>query len=267
MSLPVTVRNNKGTASGFALGKTLLVTLTLAPNGMEDLPGRIREEIHKESKKLGFEPSLIIDSHNSLGEKPNEVDSNDLIKLPRKSSIKSPAKISLISSSDLLTVPSSALKIEGISARRESAFCFLKIKDSRFCLVVVDANNAKIGFRAKVIEKFQTDSSARILDICTSDTHVTAAKASNAKGYLALGDVSTPEEFVSTLDLLFDKAYSRLGNGVYSTSVSEVMIRTIGGEILNNFSGLLDETSNVAKRGAQALGILAVLVTAIVAII
>ncbi len=267
MSLPVTIKNNKATASGFALGKTLLVTLTLAPDGMEDLPGRIREEIYNESKRLGFEPSLIIDSHNSLGEKPNEVDTNDLIKAAKEVlhqvSIENQSdfKFGFAHSSELGTENRGDVGPAGIG------FLLFEIKDSRFCLVVVDANNARIGFRAEVIEKFETNSSVRILEICTSDTHVTAAKASNAKGYLALGEVSTPEEFASTLELLFQRARSRLGHGIYSTSVSDGMIRTIGGEILNNFSGLLDETSMHAKQGAQALGLLAVLVTVVVAII
>jgi len=267
MSLPVTAHRNKATASGFALGKTLLVTLTLAPNGMEDLPGRIREEIYNESKKLGFEMSLVIDSHNSLGERPNEVDTNDLIVAAKE--VLNQVFIGNQFEFDFGFSHSSEIG----SHQREDigpagiGFLLFEVKGSRFCLVVVDANNAKIGFRAEVIQKFETKSSSRILDICTSDTHITAAKASNAKGYLALGDVSSPEEFATTLNLLSELAQARLAQGRYSTSISTSKVRTIGGQVLNNFSGLLDETSQVAKRGAEALGVLAILITAFVGIL
>ena len=236
--------------------------------GWRTLPGRIREEIYNESKRLGFEPSLIIDSHNSLGEKPNEVDTNDLIEAAKEVlhqvSIENQSdfKFGFAHSSELGTENRGDVGPAGIG------FLLFEIKDSRFCLVVVDANNARIGFRAEVIEKFETNSSVRILEICTSDTHVTAAKASNAKGYLALGEVRyLLRSSLRPLNCYFKGHVSRLGHGIYSTSVSDGMIRTIGGEILNNFSGLLDETSMHAKQGAQALGLLAVLVTVVVAII
>ncbi len=73
VSLPVEVSEGKATASGFALGKTLLIALTLAPHGMEDLPEIVRTRIEEESSKSGFGESLVIDSHNSLGKKPNEL--------------------------------------------------------------------------------------------------------------------------------------------------------------------------------------------------
>ena len=118
-----------------------------------------------------------------------------------------------------------------------------------------------------MIANFEINSSSKLLEICTSDTHVTAAKASNPKGYLALGDVSTPEGFSLILLSLFERAQMRLGLGSFATSDSSSSVKTIGGEILNNFSGLVDETSSVAKKGAQALGILAVLITGIVALL
>jgi len=211
--------------------------------------------------------SLVIDSHNSLGERPNEVDTNDLIVAAKE--VLNQVFIGNQFEFDFGFSHSSEIG----SHQREDigpagiGFLLFEVKGSRFCLVVVDANNAKIGFRAEVIQKFETKSSSRILDICTSDTHITAAKASNAKGYLALGDVSSPEEFATTLNLLSELAQARLAQGRYSTSISTSKVRTIGGQVLNNFSGLLDETSQVAKRGAEALGVLAILITAFVGIL
>ena len=62
------------------------------------------------------------------------------------------------------------------------------MKVTKFCFVIVDANNSKLGFREEVFKDFEKIAGVRILELCTSDTHVTAAKTSGAKGYVALGD-------------------------------------------------------------------------------
>ncbi len=69
------------------------------------------------------------------------------------------------------------------------------------------------------MEIFHRDAGVTLLEICTSDTHITAAKAHNVKGYLALGDVTTPETFSKLLVELFDRAKSRVSSGTYETSV------------------------------------------------
>jgi len=96
---------------------------------------------------------------------------------------------------------------------------------------------------------------------------VTAAKAQNEKGYLALGDLSSPEQFSSILAALLEKARSRLASYNYESSVVSSSVRTIGNKAWDNFSGLLDNTMLTAKRGAQVLGILGVLLTIAVAIL
>ncbi|HKW04318.1 MAG TPA: DUF2070 family protein, partial [Nitrososphaerales archaeon] len=136
-----------------------------------------------------------------------------------------------------------------------------------FCLVIADANNSILGFREKVMEEFETKTSTRILEICTSDTHVTAAKTRDAKGYLALGDVTQVSKFTEILKALYEMAKSRISPSTFSSSVAISNVKTIGGQILNDFSGLLDSASSVGKYGAEVLAILGIVITAIVALV
>ncbi len=140
-------------------------------------------------------------------------------------------------------------------------------QNSTFCLVVVDANNSRLGFREEVMKIFLDKTAQAILEICTSDTHVTAAKAKNEKGYLALGDISSPEQFSRILVALLEKAESRLAPYNYEASIVASSVRTIGNQAWDNFSGLLDNTMVTAKQGAQVLGILAVVITVAVALL
>ena len=136
-----------------------------------------------------------------------------------------------------------------------------------FSFVVVDANNAHLGFREKVFELFRSRTNSTIVELCTSDTHVTAAKTRDAKGYVALGDLISAEDFSSDLVTLFEKARSRMTQGRYEVSSVLSAVKTIGSEVLEDFSGLLDATISTAKNGAVVLGILAAVLIAVVAII
>ncbi len=268
MSAPIVAKEGKATVSGFALGKTLLITLTLAPYGMEDLPGEIRKKVEERSSECGYDACLVIDTHNSLGDKPNEIETENLIKASTR-------VLQLLSAADQSTFSFGFAHSSEISPEQRFpdigpagvGLILFAVKDTRFCLAVADANNSRIGFRESVINLFQRHTSENLLEICTSDTHVTAAKAHNAKGYLALGDVTTPERFSSLLETLLEKAKTRLSPGAFETSKASSSVKTIGSQVLDNFSGLLDQSTLIARRGAEVLGILAVLITLAVAIL
>jgi len=268
ISVPFIVSEGKATATGIALGKTVMITLTLAPYGMEDLPGMVRTKLEETAAASGFKSCLVIDSHNSLGEKPDELETQNLIKASSKI-------IKQLSDGKQLTFNFGFAHSSELPAKRNLAdvgpagfgLLYFVVENDRFCYAVVDANNSTLGFREKIMEIFHHGTGENLLEICTSDTHVTAAKAHNAKGYLALGDVTTPDDFSALLVALLEKAKSRLSQGTYETSIASSSVRTIGSRVLDNFSGLLDESALIAKRGAQVLGMLAVVITLAVALL
>ncbi len=130
----------------------------------------------------------------------------------------------------------------------------------------MDANNSKLGFREDAFKEFERITGGRILELCTSDTHVTAAKTSSAKGYLALGDLISVDGFVSVLNSLHDAARNRAGVGSFDATSVTSPVKTIGSKILKDFSGLTDYTLFTAKRGAKILGVLSVAIIIIAAI-
>ncbi|HEX9197078.1 MAG TPA: DUF2070 family protein, partial [Candidatus Bathyarchaeia archaeon] len=58
-------KEEEAVVSGQAFGNIVLLTITLAPMEMEDLPTSVSEEIEREASRLGFEV-LIVDAHNSI---------------------------------------------------------------------------------------------------------------------------------------------------------------------------------------------------------
>ena len=214
----------------------------------------------------GFRLTLVVDTHNSEGAKPNDSECDDLIScaaevLQNLSTIgKSEFRIGLAHSSELKEQARADIGPAGFG------LILFETAGDRFCFVIVDANNAKLGFREDVFRNFEERTEVKIIELCTSDTHVTAAKTRGAKGYLALGDVTSVENFVSNLSSLYSLAQGRIAEGSYTSESVESEVKTIGGEILNDFSVLADKTSNTAKQGARILAILGI-VLILVAII
>jgi putative membrane protein len=267
MTLPCVKKQGKATVTGITFGSTCVIALTQAPYGMEDFPTEVRKEIEERAVRLGFKLTLVIDTHNSEGAKPNDAECQDAIgaasavieELSR--SKQQSFRIGFAHTSEIKTSAH-----EDIGPAGMGLLYFDLGADSSFCLVIVDANNCKLGFREKVFQEFERTTGNRILELCTSDTHVTAAKTPTAKGYLALGDLISTNDFVAILNVLLEKARNRVAEGSFSASSVLSHVRTIGSEILEEFSGLTDSTLSTAKRGAKLLTVLVMALVIIVAI-
>ena len=262
MTCSVVKTKGKATVTGIAFGQTCLVMLTQAPHGMEDFPPSVRTEIQSYSKEAGFRYCLVIDTHNSEGAKPNEEECGDAV-----SAAKEVVTELKDSKREPFTVGLSHSMGGGLPRDVGPGGVGLVLfggKEGEYCLVITDANNAKLGFREELFGQFEKVTGARILEICTSDTHVTAARTTGAKGYLALGDVVAVDQFVKMLKSLYDEAKANKEEGSYSTMEIQSSVKTIGGEMLDQFSAIMDKTSNTAKTGAKllaALGVVVVLLT------
>lgn len=266
ISLPVVKRKDKATVSGLALGSSILIALTLAPYGMEDFPVEVRNEIEKIAQDNGFKCEFIIDTHNSEGAKPTASDCQDTVNAARElvEELKSAAQYGFragLAHSSEISKTSPDIGPAGVGLIR------FEVEDVSFCLLVVDANNSKLGFREEVFEKFERLTGSRILELCTSDTHVTAAKISEAKGYLALGDATSSDDFVTMLIALDRKSRLNTSEGAHVSSKVRSSVKTIGAEVLNEFSSLLDRTSRTSKNGALALALVTVLVVVAVSVV
>lgn len=267
MTLPVVKRQGKATVTGFAFGSICVIALTQAPYGMEDFPIGVREEIDQFAAGNGFKQVLVIDTHNSEGTKPNESECIDAVGAAKAvieelaKSKQKEFKVGFVHSSEIKTLISADIGPAGVG------LLYFDLGETTFCFVIVDANNSKIGFREEVLQKFERSTGKKILEMCTSDTHVTAAKTTTAKGYLALGDVIPTDDFAAMLVSLFGAAKSRLALGSFSASSVASDVKTIGSEMLEDFSGLTDSTLSAAKRGAKLLAVLGVALIIIVAII
>ncbi len=265
---PPSIRQiGKASVTGIAFGSTLCIAITQAPYGMEDFPVEVRDEIESYAQEMKFKNVLVIDTHNSEGEKPNEKECADSVEASREvinelstNSRQFPFETGIAHSSEVGGTLGADIGPAGIG------LVLFRVNGQEFSLVVVDSNNSVLGYREKLLAEFEKRTGSKILELCTSDTHVTAAKTTVAKGYLALGDATRADKLAEVLSNMYQTARSRVGSGSFSSSLATGSVKTIGSEVLDDFSGLLDSASSEAKYGARILAAIVFAITIAVAI-
>lgn len=242
----------RATVSGIAFDGSALLTITLAPEGMEDFPRYIGDEIRAAAAELGFRDLVVVDAHNSQGETNSTSELNDIVAASKKLLQK------------LSTSPKYSFKV-GFSHSSEIGFRFkqdvgaggigvllFEVDGKRFLLVGVDANNAVKGLRERLVNGVKVDG-VKVVEICTSDTHFASGKARSPLGYSPLGELTEVDEIIEAVRALTKKAEERLAEATVTTKLAYAQVKVMGDKILNEFSRIFDNVFKVVKSGGKIL--------------
>lgn len=257
-SIPVIAKVGRATATGIAFDDSVLIMLTLSPFGMEDLPLSLKQDIEDLALKLGYKHAIIIDTHNSQGDIIKEEDCNELIKSAEKvmMDLRSLEQynfmVGFAHSSEL------GLQFERDIGPAGLSVLVLEINDKKYSLVVADSNNCITGLREELLSNFK-DSKAPILEICTSDTHVTAGKIFGSKGYIALGERTSPKDLSEAIKSLIEKSLERLAMANFQVNYTDPSVKVIGIKLIDKLSDVIDKSLSLVKRGGILIAILSVL--------
>lgn len=198
-TIPITQSLNDCNCLGFALGKNVILFLSKSPSGMEDIPQEVKLSLEQRSKELGFEQTLIIDSHNSMGEKIEKDDINNFVYLGKKclekikDSEQFPFEVGYSNSFQIDQIKNEMKKSPDLG-NGQFGLLTISIKNKEYVLCWCDSNNMKNGIREKIMSTLNLEG-YNILEICTSDTHSTSGKR-NTKGYYTLGDTTNETKII-----------------------------------------------------------------------
>ena len=251
-SIPIDFRVGKALAHGIAFGDTAIIFLTLSPHGMEDFPREIIRPLEEESKLHEFKHLLLVDTHNSQGNEYYNKDSLDIIDVSKKilnklkESEQFEFKIGFSNSLQFKKKISKDIGPAGISV------ILIEVNKKQFLLISVDTNNIRKGLREEIINNLKS-LNINILDICTSDTHVTAGKVITNFGYVALGDDIQPEYLINIIKDLYEKALLDLGASNFQLLNVITNVKIIGSNLLNNISLTLDKLMKILKLAGISL--------------
>ena len=248
------VRRDSGDAHASCqfLGDVALVTLTLAPQSMEDIPFEVGTAIVEKGKASGAKDVVVIDAHNSVGN-VNEVpilSHEQLVDLKSaaESAIKSAVKLKR---SDFRFGASRIMpeefKIEEGFGPGGISVAVIEVDNQKVAYVTVDGNNVVIGLREEIrnVLKGIVDES----EVLATDTHIVNAISMTQRGYYPIGEVGNREALLTYVRECASKAVSRLQESTVSYNRIDVSeLRVIGEEKLKSLSLLIDSSVILLKR-------------------
>ncbi|MGH9991026.1 MAG: DUF2070 family protein [Nitrososphaera sp.] len=245
-SVPVQTIGARSTTTGIAFGKSVMLMLSLAPAGMEDIPRTVRNNLESYGKSLGFSDILVVDCHNAMGHHLDDDDLADIISSSRKcleqlkTEIQHEFKVGFANLEDAAErISTSELGEAGV------AVLVLKVGDHSYGIGWADSNNMENSLRDAVIEK--SKNGVPLLELCSSDTHSTSG-ARNRDGYLALGSVTSAVSIAATLEEIALKAASRAKDYcTFELAQATTRIRVMGEKQFEDYSSALDRSMNVTK--------------------
>lgn len=248
------------------LGKTIVTTLgfgsqvvaflSKAPYNTDDLEPGVFDEALSVATKLGVELTLV-DAHNSIGGEDCEQPKLDWSRViaENRALPEEDFEIGVANSSELNFPHGSDISEGGITA------LVFKKAESTSVLIASDSNNAVTGLRNTLALALEKEG-VELIELCTSDTHDSAARHMTHRGYHALGEDSDRETLVATIQKLEKAAESKLTQGRIATVASEQTLPLIGDNSINDFAALTKEAIDFTKVYAAAAMTLALVICA-----
>lgn len=243
-SEPVQVKKNNATATAFAFNRTVLVMLSLAPKGMEDLPEQVREELESHASRHGFS-LLVADCHNAMGRHLDESDRLDLVSAAKECFDRLNGAAQHEFTSGFASLKDVTHGLAGTTELGQSglAVAVLKIAGVTYAIGWADANNMENSLRDRIIS---TSKDVRMLEVCTSDTHATSGKRTK-EGYFALGTASSRDAIAGVFFDMCTSASRRLEPCTYETATASSKVKVMGENQFEDYSSALDRSMNITK--------------------
>jgi len=249
----VRTRKNEATASCQIFGDCALLTLTIAPKTMEDLPQELDSFIVKEAEKLGLS-ALVIDAHNSI-EGPFNV--NEAVVFLRKASVASLKKAlgyepSSFEVGAATIIPKEFTVKEGMGPGGISVIV-TRIGDQKAAYVTIDGNNMISGLREKILSEL---GEIGIVDgeVLTTDTHAVCGVVLTARGYHPVGEAIDQPKLINYIRQAAVNALGNLEPAEASWRTEMIPnVNVIGEKQIEELCLVADRTAKQAKRLAVSL--------------
>lgn len=257
----LSTKEDGATAGCQILGGCALLTLTLAPETMEDLPLELNEMITQEAKKNGLTAAVAIDAHNSIQGPFNPEKAIGPIKKAVSTALKK------TSTSDRSSFEVGAAKVCPDDFSLEDGMgpggivvVIVKVDDQETAYVTIDGNNMISGLRDKILSSLK-ELGISGGEILTTDTHIVNAVVMADRGYYPLGEKIDQDRLIDYIKKAAAEALRNLESSEASWRQEDIEgVKTIGEHQIDNLSLLVDEATEKAKKTSRlvfpAIGIL-----------
>ncbi|KPV61562.1 MAG: hypothetical protein AOA65_2379 [Candidatus Bathyarchaeota archaeon BA1] len=251
---PFTRVQNNASSSCQIFGDCALLTLTVAPKTMEDLPQELDLTIVNEAEKRGLSTAIVIDAHNSI-EGPFNL--SEAVKGLRKAAVNSleEAMVCQRSSFDIgaaKVIPKEFSVKEGIAPGGISVIA-IKVGDRKAAYITIDGNNMISKLRERVLSMLQEIS---VVDgeVLTTDTHVVNGIVLTARGYYPIGEALDQNKLIGYIKEATLNALGNMETAEASWCIETISgVKVIGEKQIGTLCLLAERAAKQAKRIAISL--------------
>jgi putative membrane protein len=263
------IREKEGEAivSGQAFGNTVLLTITLAPIEMEDLPTEVSTEIEKEAARLGFDV-LIVDAHNSIvgqtsitPQQAERIVAAAVRVLGRLRAL-SQGPFSIGSAFDALDTYT--LK-DGIGPGGLSAMV-VRTESGTVSYITIDGNNMQQGLRDQILQSIR-ETGVSDAEVMTTDTHLVTGLVRSPLGYYPVGTALPTTSFVGQITQTVQKALSNLEESSAGFSKFSLQLQVLGSETFQSITGFIGRIARQIGRSFYWLEIASFLIAIVVLLV
>src|SRR5437867_2518694 len=263
-SLMIREKEDEAIVSGQVFGNIVLLTITLAPEEMEDLPTSVSTDIEREASRLGFEV-LIVDAHNSIvGQTsitPLQADRivAAAIRVLGRLKALSQGPFSVGSAYDALD--SYALK-DGIGSGGLSVMV-VKTENDTASYITIDGNNMQQGLRDHLLQSIR-ETGVSDAEVMTTDTHLVTGLVRSPLGYYPVGTALPTAAFVTKITQTVQKAMSNLEESSVGFSKFSLQLQVLGSETFQSITGFIGRIARQIGRSFYRLEIATFLIAVVI---
>jgi len=234
-------------------GNCALITLTLTPHTMEDLPPELDLMIAKEAEKGGSFGTIVVDAHNSI-EGPSTKETTTSFRKAAITSLEN--ALSLNRSSFELGAAKVLLKgasvADGMGPGGITAL-MIKVGEQKTAYITIDGNNMVSGLREKILLELReigvTDG-----EVLTTDTHMVNGITMSKRGYHPVGEALDQEGLINSIRQATVTALRNMEPAEASWfTMSVPNVKVIGEKQVRTLCLITDETTKQAKKLALSL--------------
>ncbi len=251
-------------ASAQIFGDTVLLTLTLAPVDMEDIPTQVSEALDTAAKAKGLH-AIVADAHNSLRNQVSiTADQVDMLQHAGTSALNVVSQMPMSSFKvGAASDPLREFKIEDGIGPGGVSVLVIECQGQRVAYVTIDGNNMQMGFRDVLLESLRAEG----IDggeVMTTDTHLVAGVVRSPLGYHPVGEGVNKELLVARVRETVRTAIGRMGDGSTGFATFHLDLRVLGSA---SFRGITSFVGRVARNIGRSFLRLELLVFALSVII
>src|SRR2546425_989149 len=263
-SLMIREKEDEAIVSGQVFGNIVLLTITLAPMEMEDLPTSVSTDIEREASRLGFEV-LIVDAHNSIvGQTsitPLQADRIVAAAIRVLGRLKALAQGPFSVGSAYDALDTYTLK-DGIGPGGLSVMV-VKTGSDVASYITIDGNNMQQGLRDQILQSIR-EAGVSDAEVMTTDTHLVTGLVRSPLGYYPVGAALPTDIFLKQITQTIQKAMTNLESSSAGFSKFSLQLQVLGSETFQSITGFIGRIARQIGRSFSWLEVASFLLAVVV---